>query len=87
MSMTRTVPCHEPDPCPHCCGEGYLITIGAPGRYDPHQEAWFPSETIEPCPACQGTGLDLREDHERPRLMPHEKEGVPHDHPTRQRHP
>lgn len=69
------------EPCPHCCGEGYLITVGAPGRYDMRLEAWFPSETIEPCPACHGTGIDQREDHERIDTIT-QRQGEQRDHPT-----
>lgn len=73
----------EWEPCAHCCGEGYLITVGAPGRYDMRLEAWFPSETIEPCPVCRGTGIDLREEHERAIDTTTTREGEQHDHPTR----
>ena len=42
-------------PCPHCCGEGYLISQGA-GHFDLHDECWMPNEDIDPCPTCHGTG-------------------------------
>lgn len=46
----------EEEACPVCLGEGYLIHVGGPGRYDAYQEAWMPSEDTLPCDACHGTG-------------------------------
>lgn len=43
-------------PCPECCGEGYLVHVGAPGYFDDHAGCWMPSETLDPCDACHGTG-------------------------------
>lgn len=54
-SAAATSPTPRPAPCPHCCGEGYLITTG-PGYFDRHEECWMPDEVIDPCPACHGTG-------------------------------
>ena len=42
-------------PCPHCCGEGYLISQGT-GYFDPHEECWMPNDDIDPCPTCHGSG-------------------------------
>jgi hypothetical protein len=47
-----------PRPCPACCGEGYLVTIGAPGYFDDHEGCWMPTETLDPCDACCGTGRE-----------------------------
>lgn len=47
----------EEHPCPHCCGEGFLLLHDAPGRYDEHQECWMPEEECEPCPGCRGNGV------------------------------
>lgn len=55
----------EEEACPVCLGEGYLIHVGGPGRYDAYQEAWMPSEDTLPCDACHGSGyadIDPRAD-------------------------
>ena len=54
---TSTPPVRHPAPapCPHCCGEGYLISCG-PGYFDLHEECWMPDDDIDPCPSCHGSG-------------------------------
>jgi hypothetical protein len=42
--------------CPSCLGDGYLVTVGAPGRFDPALEAVLPSEGLQRCPRCRGEG-------------------------------
>ena len=44
-------------PCPECCGEGFIEVIGGPGYFDEARECWMPSEDVEPCGACRGTGV------------------------------
>lgn len=53
-------------PCPECCGEGFIETIGAPGYFDEHREAWMPSCEIEPCDACRGIGVQEHDEPEGP---------------------
>jgi hypothetical protein len=48
-----------PRPCPACCGEGYLVHVGAPGYFDDLEGCWMPNETIDPCDTCQGTGREV----------------------------
>ncbi len=55
LDPTPTGPTEE-EACPVCLGEGYLIHVGGPGRFDAYQEAWMPSEDTVPCDACHGTG-------------------------------
>jgi len=55
LPATRRQP---PRPCPDCAGEGYLISVGAPGTWDDLEDCWMPSETLDPCDACQGTGRE-----------------------------
>lgn len=43
-------------PCPSCLGDGYHVVVGAPGRFDPREEAFFPAETLQRCPRCRGEG-------------------------------
>ncbi len=51
-----------PQPCPDCCGEGYLVHVGAPGYFDDLESCWMPSETLDPCDTCQGTGREATSD-------------------------
>lgn len=55
LPATRPQP---PQPCPDCAGEGYLISVGAPGTWDDLEDCWMPTETLDPCDACQGTGRE-----------------------------
>jgi hypothetical protein len=55
LPATRPQP---PRPCPDCAGEGYLISVGAPGTWDDLEDCWMPTETLDPCDACQGTGRE-----------------------------
>jgi hypothetical protein len=51
-----------PRPCPACCGEGFLVHVGAPGYFDDLEGCWMPSETLDPCDSCRGTGRQLASD-------------------------
>ena len=55
LPATRPQP---PRPCPDCAGEGLLISVGAPGTLDNLEGCWMPTETLDPCDACQGTGRE-----------------------------
>ena len=48
--------------CPACCGEGYLVHVGAPGYFDDLESCWMPSETLDPCDTCRGTGREATSD-------------------------
>jgi hypothetical protein len=59
--LPATTP-RPPRPCPACCGEGYLVHVGAPGYFDDLEGCWMPSETLDPCDSCRGTGRQLASD-------------------------
>ena len=42
--------------CPHCQGEGYLLSVGRPGAYSLREASYFPSEAFVTCPECEGAG-------------------------------
>ena len=54
-----TTPKHtrQEPPCAECCGEGFVEMLGGPGYFSELEECWMPSEDIEPCAACRGTGV------------------------------
>jgi hypothetical protein len=76
LPATQTTPLRQPAPapCPHCCGEGYLISQG-PGYFDLQEECWMPDDDIDPCPTCHGSGrqpIDWNDpNHESNLLQPH----------------
>ena len=43
-------------PCPSCHGDGYHVSVGAPGRFDPAEESFLPAETLQRCQRCSGEG-------------------------------
>ena len=47
--------------CPECFGEGHIEVIGSSFEFDERQECWMPSEHLEPCYACHGTGVHERD--------------------------
>ena len=42
--------------CPECDGEGRVEYSGGPGYYDTYLGGWLPSDTVEECSACGGSG-------------------------------
>ena len=62
----------EQHPCTLCCGEGFLVLTGGPGRFDDLLECWMPDEDIEPCPDCRATGEAYTVRLVSPRSVPQE---------------
>lgn len=42
--------------CYTCQGDGYLVYVGGPGYYSTHFGNYLPTETLEPCDDCHGSG-------------------------------
>ena len=58
---TETIRQEQLAHCPECFGEGHIEVIGTSFEFDERQECWMPSEHLEPCHACHGTGLHDRD--------------------------
>lgn len=43
--------------CRSCHGDGYHVTVGAPGRFDVTEGCFFPAESLERCRSCDGEGV------------------------------
>lgn len=68
MHTTKTLPPQPAPPaipnlpdthCPECLGDACVVYVGGPGEYRDASEQWYPTETVEPCPRCKGTGWAL----------------------------
>jgi len=42
--------------CYTCQGDGYLVYVGGPGYYSTHFGNYLPTESLEPCDDCHGSG-------------------------------
>jgi len=42
--------------CYTCQGDGYLIYVGGPGYYSLSYGNYLPTESLEPCDDCRGSG-------------------------------
>lgn len=48
--------------CPSCLGEGRLIYVGQPGLYCQRFGNWLPSEQVDICLDCRGSGMLAEDD-------------------------
>lgn len=42
--------------CYTCQGDGYLVYVGGPGYYSTYFGNYLPTESLEPCDDCHGSG-------------------------------
>lgn len=43
-------------PCPDCDGDGTVLVEVTGGRFNSHEQQWFPAERLETCDTCSGSG-------------------------------